>query len=200
MQLHYQIAALYKPDVHLIGSNTIRAGIELYGAGIPAEQPADFKKPKRKKSLPFWVVIDTKGTLNGLLHTCRQFEFCKDVVVLVSEKTASSYLQYLTTRDYTYHVVGHDHVDLKKAFRLLAKKYDAGTILTDTGRILGNLLLNQGFVDEISLLVHPLIIGSRSYSMFSDLKSGHALRLIRCECLEKYFVWLVYKVIRQSEK
>ena len=31
MQLHYQIAGGYKPDAHLIGSNTIKMGIELYG-------------------------------------------------------------------------------------------------------------------------------------------------------------------------
>ena len=31
MALHYQIAGNYKPDAHLIGSNTVKVGTELYG-------------------------------------------------------------------------------------------------------------------------------------------------------------------------
>ena len=30
MGLHYQIAGDYKPDAHLIGSNTVKVGVELY--------------------------------------------------------------------------------------------------------------------------------------------------------------------------
>ena len=52
--LHYQIAGKYKPDAHLIGSNTIKSGIELYGNGIPKEEKDDFKKPKRDYNLPYY--------------------------------------------------------------------------------------------------------------------------------------------------
>lgn len=46
MELHYRIAGWYKPDVPLIGSNTITAGIELYEGDMPKEEISDFKKPK----------------------------------------------------------------------------------------------------------------------------------------------------------
>jgi hypothetical protein len=36
------------------------------------------------------------------------------------------------------------------------------------GRFEKPLLLDQGLVDEISLLVHPVIVGKKSYSMFSE--------------------------------
>ncbi len=52
MELHYELAEKYKPDIHLIGSNTITAGIELYGGGVPLEESTDFEKPKRNKNLP----------------------------------------------------------------------------------------------------------------------------------------------------
>lgn len=162
MGLHYQIAGNYKPDVHLIGSNTIKKGIELYGDGVPPEERKDFEKQERKKNLPYWVIIDTNGQLKGLLHTCRRFEFCKDVIVLVSEKTSKTYLEHLKERNYDYHIVGKDYVNLANALKLLSNKYQAKTILTDTGRILGNLLLNQGLVSEISLLIHPIIVGNKS--------------------------------------
>lgn len=194
MSLHYQIAGYYKPDVHLIGSNTIKKGIELYEDDIPPEEKKDFEKQDRSKILPYWVIIDTHGKLKGLLHTCRRFEFCKDVIILVSEKTPKNYLNYLKERNYEYHIVGKDNVNLKKALKLLSAKYKIKTILTDTGRILGNLLLNQGFVSEISLLIHPVIVGKKSYNMFSYINKNLTLKLIKKVTLENEYIWFVYKV------
>ena len=194
MELHYKIAGNYKPDIHLIGSNTIKKGIELYGEGIPSEEKKDFQKQERIKSLPYWVIIDTQGQLEGLLHICRRFEFCKDVIILVSEKTPKNYLNYLKERNYGYHIVGKNYVNLKKALELLLTKYQVKIILTDTGRILGNLLLNQGFVSEISLLIHPIIVGIKSYNMFNDINKNLKLKLIRKETLDDEFIWVVYGV------
>ena len=194
MGLHYQIAGNYKPDIHLIGSNTIKKGIELYGDDFPSEEKKDFEKQKRDKNLPYWAIIDTKGDLKGLLHTCRRFEFCKDIILFVSEKTPKAYLKHLKERNYDYYIVGKDHVDLKKALELLSNKYQSKTILTDTGRILSNLLLNQGFVSEISLLIHPIIVGNKSYNMFSEINKNIKLKLFKKETLEEVYIWLVYTV------
>ena len=194
MELHYRIAGMFKPEVHLIGSNTITAGIELYGTGVPPEKPSDFQKPKRNKKLPSWVIIDSKGKLQGLLHTCRQFEQVREVILLVSQTTPKRYLRYLDERQYEYHIVGKDSVDLSEALALLAKTYQVKTIVTDTGRILGNLLLNQGLVDEISLLVHPVIVGKTAYPMFSDINKNLDGTLVKCEQLEKQYIWLLYKI------
>jgi len=199
MELHYELAEKYKPDIHLIGSNTITAGIELYGGGVPLEESTDFEKPKRNKNLPLWVLIDTKGKLEGMLHTCRRFEMCRDVIVLVSQTTPQRYLHYLDERHYDHHCVGHDSVDVRQALMLLSQEYNAKTILTDTGRILGNILLNQGLVDEISLLVHPVIVGKKSYCMFRDIERYFEVTLMKCELLKEQYVWLVYKV-KKKEK
>ncbi|KYK21589.1 hypothetical protein AYK21_00615 [Thermoplasmatales archaeon SG8-52-2] len=194
MGLHYQIAANYKPDAHLIGSNTIKTGVELFGEGISPEENNDFKKPIRNLNLPYWVIIDTQGSLKGLLHTCRRFEFCRDVIVLASKSTPKIYLKYLKERNYDYHIVGSNKVNLNKALELLSQKYKIKTILTDTGKILGNLLLNQGLVSEISLLIHPIIVGKKSYNTFYDVINNLNLILLKREILEKQYVWLVYKV------
>lgn len=193
MALHYQIAASYKPDVHLIGSNTVKIGTELYGESVPPEEKKDFEKPKRAESLPYWVIPDTKGTLEGLLHTCRRFEFCRDVILLVSEETPAEYIKHLEERNYDYHVVGKKHVDLEKALELLSAKYGVKKVLADTGRVLGNLLLNQGLASEISLLIHPVIVGNKSYNMFSNVSKAISLKLDKTEILDKGYVWLVYR-------
>lgn len=92
MALHYKIAGDYKPDAHLIGSQTVITGNEMFGDGIPQEEPADFKQPERRKDLPWWVIVDSRGRLKGSLHTCRRFEFCRGVVLLVSRSTPEDYI------------------------------------------------------------------------------------------------------------
>jgi 2,5-diamino-6-(ribosylamino)-4(3H)-pyrimidinone 5'-phosphate reductase len=194
--LHYQIAGKYKPDIHLIGSNTVKVGVSLYEKQVPLEKEKDFHKPERDISLPYWVIPDTKGILKGLLHTCRRFEFCKDVIILGSEKTPKKFVDYLKERNYDYHVVGESHIDLKASFKLLSEIYQVKKILVDTGRILSNLLLEQGFVSKISLLIHPIIVGKNSYNIFKNISKNINLKLVKKESFPKGHIWLTYKVLR----
>jgi 2,5-diamino-6-(ribosylamino)-4(3H)-pyrimidinone 5'-phosphate reductase len=194
MQVHYQIAGDFKPDAHLIGSNTAKVGVELYEEGVPVEEQRDFEKPSRAKSLPLWVIPDTSGALKELLHTCRRFEYCRDVVVLVSEETPKNYLEYLKARNYDFHVVGKRHVDLRRSLELLSEKYGVKSVLADTGRILSNLLLEQGLASELSLLIHPVIVGKGTYGIFGGIGKGFSLKLRKHEVLGEGLVWLVYTV------
>lgn len=194
MALHYRIAGSYKAKAHLIGSETVKTGVELFEKTIPLEQKKDFYKPQRDNNLPYWVIADSTGKLRGLLHTCRRFEFCRDVIVLVSETTPKQYLDHLNERNYTYHVVGKDHIDLAKSLELLSSEYKIKRILTDTGRILSNLLINQGLVSELSLLLHPVIVGRSSYNLFADINGNIALSLSKREILSHGYLWLVYKI------
>jgi len=194
MDLHYKIAGNYEAEAHLIGSNTAKIGVTLYGNGIPQEEKKDYVKAKRDKNLPYWVIIDTKGALRGILHICRRFEFSRDIIILLSEETPNEYIEYLRERNYDHHIVGKSHVNLREALKILSTQYGVKTVLTDTGRILGNLLLNQGLVSEISLLIHPLIVGKDAYPILSDVKNTLNLTLQKKETLDKGYVWLVYKV------
>ena len=200
LHLHYQIAADYHPEAHLIGSNTIKVGIDLYGDGVPPEDAQDFQKPQRDSTLPYWVIIDSQARLQGILHTCRRFELCRDIIVLITHVTPSEYIDYLEARQYAYHVVGETHVDLPQALDLLTSTYQVQTLLADTGKILGNLLLNQGLVTELSLLIHPVIVGSQSYPMFTNIAPSLQLTLLKHEVMEAEYVWLVYNVVQISPR
>lgn len=195
MELHYRIAGQYKPEAHLIGSKTITKGIELYGDGVPPEEETDYKKTCRDKKFPYWVIVDSGGACQGLLHTCRRFEFCRDVIVLISEESPLGYIDHLKERDYDFHKVGQQKVDLKKALDLLENTYGIKTVLADTGRILGNLLLELGLVSEISLLIHPKIIGEKGENLFSLIGHELNLKLRKKEELEENFLWLVYQLM-----
>lgn len=191
---HYQIAGGYAADVHLVGANTVAAGIAMFCPQLPVEEPADFHKPDRDPTLPWWAVVDTTGMLQGRHHVARRTPYCRDVVVLVSRKTPAAYLRHLAERHYDFHVVGEDHVDCARALELLAERYGAKTVLTDTGQILNCALLNRGLVDEISLLVHPVIVGKSRYSLLDGVAGNVRLELAATREFPGGKVWLNYKV------
>jgi 2,5-diamino-6-(ribosylamino)-4(3H)-pyrimidinone 5'-phosphate reductase len=196
MSLHYRIAGEYKPDTHLIGADTVIKGNEMFGEGIPDEVSSDFKQPRRRISLPWWVVVDSGARLKGMLHTCRRFEYCRDVIVLVSESTPFDYIAHLEEREYRFIITGKEKVDLVKAIDRLREIFYITKILTDTGRVLGNILLNLGIVNEISLLIHPLIAGKEGYPMFSEVKENLNLRLKKSEKYDNGCVWMVYNTCK----
>ena len=66
MGLHYQLAGEYQEDIHFVGANTIKAGIDLYLEEIPPETESDFEKPEKNTDLAYWVVPDTRGILERL--------------------------------------------------------------------------------------------------------------------------------------
>ena len=65
-------------------------------------------------------------------------------------------------------------------------------ILTDTGKVLGNTLINLGIVNEISILAHPLIIGQKCYPMFSEVTTNLYRKLKKAERFENGCMWMVY--------
>lgn len=194
MELHYRIAGDYKPDAHLIGSDTVIAGNEMFGTGIPEELPEDFISPARDKNLPWWVIVDSGARLKGVLHTCRRFEYCRDVILLISSVTPQDYIEHLTQRNYRYIVAGKEKVDLGDALDSLQNQFGINRILTDTGKVLGNILINEGLANEISLLIHPLMVGESCYPIFSDVRRIFNLKLKRSEQFANGCVWSVYTV------
>lgn len=193
MELHYRLAGGFEPDANLIGSETIMQGQEMFGNGIPDEVPGDFVQPDRNPGLPWWVIVDSTGKLKGMLHTCRRFEYCRDVILLVSEHTPEEYIKLLEERKYRYIRTKGEKVDLNEALMQLADRYNVKRIVTDTGRVLGNLLLDARLVDEVSLLIHPIIKGKEAYGMFNDVSAELNLSLIREEKFDNGCVWVVCK-------
>jgi 2,5-diamino-6-(ribosylamino)-4(3H)-pyrimidinone 5'-phosphate reductase len=198
MGLHYKIAGTYKPDIHLVGSQTFKQGIKQFVGEIPKETEQDFYKAefKRGDKRPYWVIVDSRGSLRGLLHILRRYNYCKDAIILVCKTTPKYYLKYLKERNYTYIIAGDFKVDFKKAFTLLQKKYRVKTILSDAGPTLNSLLLEKGIVDQISMLIVPVIVGKKDLNVFQVLKTKVKLELKSCKNVGKGYAWLVYKVIR----
>lgn len=188
--VHYGVVGAYAPDVLLVGSLTARSGI----SEVPPEIESDFSKPEKKGLM--WAIADSGGVLKGMLHVLRRSEYCGDIVVLVSERTPKSYIRYLKERNYDHVVAGKGRIDFCEALRILSSRYRAKVVVSDSGGILNSVLLRSGLVDELSLLVFPLLVGTSGMPLFRtlSLKENLNLELAKSEQLPGGLLHLVYKV------
>lgn len=195
MGIHYQIAAGFGKSIRLFGSNTAKVSIDLFG-GFTPETKEDFNKPQKKDDPSNWVVVDSKASLKNKLHYFRRSEYCRDIIVLVSEETDKDYIKYLQSRNYDHYVVGKKRVDLAKAIELIAKKYDCNIILVDSGRELTNALINQNLISEISLLIIPVIVGGKAENLFTNVLNPKNLTLVKEEKYPGGYIHVSYKVVK----
>ena len=71
--------------------------------------------------------------------------------------------------------------------------------MVDSGPILNGVLLSMGLIDEIRLLVSPVLVGSKSDKLLNQLAPPNqdvSLKLLSCEELGEGFVWLKYGVLK----
>jgi 2,5-diamino-6-(ribosylamino)-4(3H)-pyrimidinone 5'-phosphate reductase len=197
--LYYDLASRWPVDAVLAGSETIRAAETMFpqdagaspepGKGLPAE-------------LPLLIVPDSRGRIRTWARW-RKMPYWRDVVVLASHATPETYRRYLEEERMETITAGKDRVDLRAALEEVAERYGVRTVRVDSGGTLNGALLRAGLADEVSILVHPFLVGgttARSLFYAPDLDSPDGvvpLRLISAEHLRNGIVWLRYDVVRQ---
>ncbi len=195
--VYYPILLSYRPDAVLAGADTILAA----PVEIPFEQDEDRQKRPvlPDETRPWLVVVDSRGRLTPVLHFYRRMEYTRDVIILISEKTPSPYIRFLEDRDYHYIVAGRDQVDLQAALFVLYREYAIRTLVSDTGGTLDTVLLSAGLVDEVSLIVAPVLSARTDVLLFRpDPGTGKNIPLTLRECgdIGEGYVHLVYDITR----
>jgi 2,5-diamino-6-(ribosylamino)-4(3H)-pyrimidinone 5'-phosphate reductase len=200
--LHYEIVGRFSPSVILVGSRTARTGIEMFVSNVPEETPDDgrHRPVDPEDHRPVWVIVDSGGALQGVLHVLRRGEYASDIVVAVSNSTSVDYRRYLQERGYPTFTCGDHQVDLRALLEAVTGQYQPDIVLTDSGGGLNRALLREGLIDEISLIVAPEVAGAGGQSLFGGLRLASDavlhLRLSRNETLREGHCWLTYQVVR----
>ena len=143
---------------------------------------------------------DSRGRVR-CWHYVRQQPYWRGVVVLCSQSTPKSYLDYLDQRRIDYIVAGDDHVDMRAALEELCTGYGVNTVLLDSGGTLNRVMLRAGLVNEMSLLVNACLVGGAARSFFNDPASSNdiiQLKLIQAEPIRGDVVWLRYEVVNDG--
>ena len=194
---YYDAAAALEADCMLTGSDTILKAVETEGIRQDAEFPEEPPVVSPSDERPLLVIVDSKGQIN-VWQSLREAGYWRDTMALVSESTPATYLEYLRRGHIQFIMAGADRVDMAKALDELGKR---GTrrVRTDSGGTLNGVLLRQGLVDEVSVLVQPVVApgGYGSVVNVPEPSSGDCkpvLQIISSRRLRGGVVWLRYKV------
>jgi 2,5-diamino-6-(ribosylamino)-4(3H)-pyrimidinone 5'-phosphate reductase len=198
---YYGLISVWREDVTLTSSETILTAPEQLEPDPP--DPATFTSPAPvpRDTRPIVAVVDSRGRLR-CWQALRQAAHWRDAVALCAESTPTEYIEYLRARGIPYVTTGGERVDLRAALEELHERYGAKTVRMDSGGTLNGVVLRASLVDEVSVLVHPSMVGREAAgSLFRvpDPSAGDKaipLRLRHCETLEGGVVWLRYDVVR----
>lgn len=117
------------------------------------------------KAETYAVAIDSKGKLGWQTN-----EIGGDhILVVLTEKVSDEYLYYLQRKNISYIFAGENDVDLKQAMEQLATIFSIETIMLEGGGSLNGSFLNEGLIDEISLLLLPVADGTPDTATVFDV-------------------------------
>jgi 2,5-diamino-6-(ribosylamino)-4(3H)-pyrimidinone 5'-phosphate reductase len=224
--LFYRLAATWAEDATLVGSETILAaagseGLEDDPYPPAPEAPADQLPPEATVDqppgqaaptaqgvhaageAPLLVVPDSRGRVRCWSSLLSQPYWSRGVA-LCSRTTPPVHLSYLGKVGVRALVAGEDRIDLRAALHRLHTELGVSRVRADGGGRLNGALLQTGLVDEISLLVHPVLVGdARSAAVYhppAEPSPDPALHLdpLAAETQPGGLIWLRYRVLRDD--
>lgn len=187
METYYNLVEELSADLTLCGSTTIlQSGMEEDQDDtftVPDEIPGDNQTAvaiiDSRARIKCWKAIIEAGYWNKF--------YC-----LVSEKTSERYIIKLEEMGVQVIVCGKEKVDLSLAIETLEKEFGYNVCRLDCGCTLNGLMLDLGLVDEVSLLVYPVIsdgMGDR----FALTNKMQSFKLKEGRPLKNGQVWLRYE-------
>ncbi len=193
--LYYELAATWKEDASLCGSDTMVASSAEEAGAVDNSEPA-----KASGSAPLLVVPDSRGRVKAWRYLLG-LPYWRGAVVLCSSATPARYLCELAELGIETIVAGDDHVDYRAALAELRERFAVETVRVDSGGTLSGLLLKEGLVDEVSVLISPTLVGNASsLSIYNLPETVHGdvipLALRGVEVPRDDAVWLRYDVVR----
>lgn len=198
--LFYEQVYKWNEDATLVGCDTLLNPPEP----MPEDTEEDISLPdiEPHDSRAILVVPDSRGRFRKWNYLRKQ-QYWKDFISLCSKKTPADHIEYLKQRKIKYLTVGDDYVDYKKALEKLNKEFGIKAMRIDSGGTLCGILLRLGLVDEVNLLVHPVLVGGTSPKTFfkaDDLETAEGvidLKLKDIKKLKDDIILLSYEIINQ---
>lgn len=145
------------------------------------------------------LVVDSRGLLNkvGLGNLKNRY---KRVIVFISEKTPSNYIQLLQNLKVEFYQTHGEKVNYKETFKKI-KELGYQKVSIESGGTLNSYILRAGVVDEIHIITVPILVGGLGTpsimdgKQLKDWKKIIPLELLGIEELKYGFVKSRYKVI-----
>lgn len=145
----------------------------------------------------FLVLPDSNGIIprNILVEVSSSM----NVLVLCSRSTPPDYLNFLEETDIKYMIVGYDEVNMATAFEELNIHFGVKNIAVQADGILNGELLADDLVEEISVFMHPTLVGANNDPVYIPNNAENQkldLRLLEMKEMENDIICLKYRIMK----
>ncbi|MFC3746077.1 RibD family protein [Paenibacillus sp. GCM10012306] len=206
---YVEIQESYNPKAWMCGRVTMEGNFAFgekveFKGGITLSVPrTDFIADSHAER--YVIAVDPKGKLRwtqNTIPTSFQLKVESHIVVVITEDVADEYLTYLRDLGISYIFGGKEQLDLHEVLRKIHTLLGAQEMMLDGGAYLNGTFLNEGLVDELSLLITPTADGDTStqalFAKPDSLVKQPAARFILREVqkLESNGIYLNYTINR----
>lgn len=151
----------------------------------------------RKTEAPgYEIVLDTNGTL--LWNDDSEYD--TPHLIVMSQKVSKEYLDYLDSKNISWIVAGKDHIDLPEALKIMSENFGIDRAAVVGGGNINASFLNQGLIDEISVVMGPAIDGRQGMvSVFDGLDPDSELIHLELKDVRPFedgTIWLRYLPVK----
>lgn len=185
-------------DVPSTVSGRVTAELEMALPGVfKAVDTTPFGKEGFSKSVDaagYEIVVDTHGKL--LWEDAAGME--KPYLIITSEQVPKEYLRYLDGKNISWIACGSERVNLAHAAEILFENFGVKRMGIVGGAAINTSFLNDGLLDEISILIGAGIDGRAVMpSVFDGREMSFPLTHLKLSDVKKFdsgAVWLRYNV------
>lgn len=177
---------------------------EIYTNSLAGDLPevkqtyprTDWQAAKADK---YAVIIDGQGTVHWQSGMVERRGDKMHVVTILQENVSDAYIAHLRQAGVSYVFAGKDSLDLPLAVRKLKEQFGIEKMLLSGGGVVDWAFLQSGLIDEISLVIPPVIDGGTGPasafddSAFAANHSPKPLFLIDVQRLDGDCIWLRYQ-------
>lgn len=196
----------YQPQAWICGRTTMAEAF-AFGEPIEFENNGLREIPRTdhivdENAKRYMIALDPKGKLRwtqGTVPVSSQLHVESHIVIILSENVSDDYLRYLQDLGISYLFGGTDTMDLPSVLERVKSKLHAEVMMLDGGGVLNGSFLQDGLVDELSLMLVPAADGHPDTpALFVKPNSDHSFatrfRLDEVKQLDHDGVYLNYKV------
>ncbi len=192
-------------NAHLVDANAITRIVDL----IPSEAWEQWEQhtppPQMEDSddlRPILVVHDSEGKVRNW-DKIRKIPAYRRHLMLGSKSTPQEYHDYLKENEIEHITVGDEQVDIEAALRELNEQNGVEVVMLDLEGALSSKMIREGLVDDISLIIYPILVGGEQQKAFfyaEDMTTPEdaiGLRQKTNEDVGDQLMWVHYGVIKR---
>jgi riboflavin biosynthesis pyrimidine reductase len=194
-ELYEKLAQQFAFDAWICGRVTMQeiAHGDDYPKGLAKAPIARTHHFAQRDAASYAVSIDPHGKVAWKKNTALD----SHVVEVVTEAVSDDYLAYLQSIGVSYVFGGKTDIDLARVVAILADELGTERLIVEGGPHVSGSFVNAGLVDEISVLVLPLVDGRGEHPASFEVNKEEWIKpaylaLASAEIQEGGAVWLRY--------